>query len=141
VTIIVWDGKILAADQAHSTESGVRLSDSPKLFSNHMGAVAACGQSLSKEADLELLERVWKGARTKLEYDEVAFVVLSGGKAFKVQGGCARPLEARSAIGNGYEVALGAMWAGEDAIGACQAAIDLVLGCGGKIDTYPSNTI
>lgn len=136
MTVIAYDGKTLAADRRCCTECGILLSPRRKLIVTERGAVAACGETLSPEADARLVGKIGDGKRMDLDYPCDAFVLLRGGEAFKVQNGHALTLTGPASVGSGHEVALGAMAMGADARRAVEIASALIVTCGDGVDVY-----
>jgi ATP-dependent protease HslVU (ClpYQ) peptidase subunit len=139
MTVIVWDGKTLAADKMVSC--GDTLHTTTKVFKHGADIVAFCG-TLSK--GLALKKWYLDGAKTE-EYpkfqdteDFSVLIVASGGKVNEyLDQPIAISLEDKfSAWGNGREFAIGAMSAGADAVKAVEITSYHCGGCGRGVDSF-----
>lgn len=139
MTVIVWDGQILAADR--QITRGLTRYTGTKIWREGGIVLAGTGQ-----LDRVLMLKDWylKGAKLS-EYpefqrnpDTTATLVVAtalGAAAFEM---LPVPLEAPSlcAWGAGSEFAMGALHAGVDARRAALIASGLCEGCGGGVDAF-----
>lgn len=141
MTVIAWDGKILAADKQGTWSNLIR--SCTKIFKLDDGRIAAfCG---SVGACHELLEWVKKGCHKKdypqdLQDSEQwanIIIVENGQIKFSDRRPYFIPIEdSIAAWGVGADFAIGAMEAGANAIRAIKIASKWSEGCGNGIDFF-----
>lgn len=144
MTVIVWDGKILAADKQFSW--GPVKHQTTKLY-------IANGIAFGASGDAPLCESliVWfqNGASdkdlptSKDETDEACLLVIKPEGAYFYFSGGATPIPIEDTpivLGTGRQVALGAMHAGANAIEAVRATNAIHSSCGMGIDFIDMST-
>jgi len=139
MTVIAWDGKVLAADR--QTSIGSTISTTRKIWKLKSGAMLAVSGTL----DAALVLKKWyeDGAdptKWPLDFqkgtDWGEIIVVTEGRVLQYQS-TPEPIEALDefmAWGVGCEAALGAMAMGSGAIKAVEIASRFVLGCGNGCD-------
>jgi hypothetical protein len=145
MTVIAWDGKILAADRQGTV--GDTIYTIQKLFPlSHGGAMATTGH-----ADSAAVMRQWwsDGANKKLwpacqsDKDKWSCLIIARpNKPVLSYETLPEPLvgvDCLAAWGIGREAALGAMAMGADAIKAVEIASRIVIGCGRGCDFIEVN--
>jgi ATP-dependent protease HslVU (ClpYQ) peptidase subunit len=139
MTVIVWDGKTLAADkQGTSNDVRVRLTKIRKIKTGEV--LAACGDS---PTCVTLMDWYEGGANPetypKKDPDAFASLVVVNGKKILQFSQLPTPIvieEDRYAWGSGREVALGALGMGADARKAVEVACQYCTCCGMGIDSF-----
>lgn len=144
MTVIAWDGEVLAADQLIVNDNGVIIAHEKKVFEAVcpvLGKVlfAYAGEVRYKKAFLGWLNSDMnpeKFPKMKDE-DQTTFIVISE-EIIRIFGTSPHyseyPANQKMAWGCGKEFAYGAMEAGMSAIGAVDVAIKKNVWCGGAID-------
>lgn len=141
MTVIAWDGEILAADKQCNWANTIR--SATKIFRiDDKTVCAVCG---SVAAGYELIEWV-RGGRKKEDYpqniqkgDDWARIIIAEGRSVKFTDG--RPVfipieESIAAWGVGGDFAIGAMEAGKNAIEAVKIANKWCDCCGRGVDWF-----
>lgn len=140
MTIIAWRGGTLASD-SQATLNGSKGAVVRKIARNKAGDLAgATGDAIYSQAFLEWFERGEKKKRPdatekgKAESTNRGMIVRNGGPIELYEfDGVSKVKAEYFAIGCGRSEALGAMFAGADAIGAVKAACAHDVYCGGDI--------
>lgn len=132
MTTIAWDGVTLAADRQTSYAGSVYLAAS-KIHKIPGGYIACCGEYAKFDPFLNWAR---KGMKGKPPTEDMAAILIKGGKAFWVEDGAIFPVEAgkKLALGTGWKWAAAAMDFGQDAVEAVAYACTRDNSSGGGVD-------
>ncbi len=141
MTVIAYDGRKLAADKQVTSEGGFKRTASKLRVTEH-GVLAWNGRI---DHGIDLMDWFESGAKPE-EFPEhllgdaceAELIVVRAGGAVTYSG-VPTPtpvLDGYMAWGSGRDFAMGAMYAGADAIGAVKAAIHWSAECGLGIDVF-----
>jgi hypothetical protein len=125
VTTIAWDGKTLAVDSRMTGGCMVRSEEAKKLFALENGSyLAGCGEMQDVLLAVEWLNDGAKKDEKPTLGDEFAALIMDCGRCYRIEKKLLRwdVCAPFAAAGSGYEVALGAMAAGADAVRAVEIA-------------------
>ena len=136
MTVIAWDGKVLAADK-RATIDNVILSVT-KIFRFEDCLYGFCGNLVQSE---KLFEWIKSGSGDKLANDdcnEVVCLKVNPDKTLEIYQGSSQTFrihDKRHAIGSGASFAVMAMKCGKGAAKAVEATFEYDCSCGGGVDT------
>ena len=141
MTTIAWDGKILAVDSQCTVNDVVVSCDQQKLFLDvgPYRAVAITGSLQEMTLFVKWLDSHEDSAQPELRNGGVAACVCNNGILWTYLSqhkGNPYPEYGMFTSGTGYEIALGAMEAGVDAITAVKIACKRDVYTGGRIQHY-----
>lgn len=137
MTVIAWDGEVLAADRQTTHTSGIRrlLCKAWKTEHKTMGPIlfATCGSAMEGEMVREWLRG---GPKPENLVDMNAIVINRKGHVFELGERLVflRLHNRKHALGSGAKVALAVMEMKGSAIKAVEVANKLIEGCGGGVD-------
>lgn len=141
MTIICWDGKVLAADTQATDNSIVMHKNAQKIVRVDEYFVAGAGATADIQKLREYIRESKNGSDKAVAYPKMGdmgalvFNCQTGYMSLYVTEGLAETdLAPPVAIGTGREVAYGALDAGATAQKAVQVCIDREIYCGGRID-------
>ena len=141
MTTIAWDGKTLAVDSMVTSGGIVTSIDQKKLFTDvgQYKAVAISGSIVCMNALIEWIKNGEEGDPPKMEEYDSIMCVDKDGRMLTFWHHSSREPQNNSGItsgGNGWEIALGAMEAGANAVEAVEIACKLNIYTGGKVQSY-----
>ena len=141
MTTIAWDGKTLAVDSMVTSGSTVTSTTEKKLFLDigRFKAIAVTGTIVQLLPLIEWIKNGENGDCPKMDDTDSVMGVTEDGNILTFWHGYSKTGQQSDGCvsgGNGWEIAMGAMDAGADAVRAVEIACERNVYTGGKVRSY-----